>query len=177
MVVRSSPLHRSPVSSQTDPGSKMAPSTLVIGYGNTLRGDDGVGYRIAEAVMEWDLPTVRVLACHQLTPELAEAIAQVERVVFVDAAIADLGASPQVTLEPLTLEGGETFTTHSATPSALLALTQWLYQVTPDAFQLTVPALDFDLGETFSPTTSLGQTLALEKLQFLLAGEGSVPEV
>jgi hydrogenase maturation protease len=26
---------------------------LVIGYGNTLRGDDGVGYQIAETVADW----------------------------------------------------------------------------------------------------------------------------
>jgi len=32
---------------------------LIIGYGNTLRGDDGAGPRVAEAVAGWGLPNVR----------------------------------------------------------------------------------------------------------------------
>ncbi|HEY9173382.1 MAG TPA: hydrogenase maturation protease, partial [Verrucomicrobiae bacterium] len=53
---------------------------LVIGYGNTLRRDDGIGPKVAEAVAELNLPGVRSLACPQLTPELAEPIAHAKRV-------------------------------------------------------------------------------------------------
>ena len=42
---------------------------LVIGYGNTLRGDDGVGPRVAVAVEDLQLPGVRTLVCQLLTPE------------------------------------------------------------------------------------------------------------
>ncbi len=41
---------------------------LVIGYGNTLRSDDGAGKRVAELVAEWQLLNVRSLLVHQLTP-------------------------------------------------------------------------------------------------------------
>ena len=34
---------------------------LVVGYGNTLRGDDGVGPRVAEAIGKRQLPGVRTL--------------------------------------------------------------------------------------------------------------------
>ena len=60
---------------------------LVIGYGNELRGDDGAGPSVGRAVASWHLPGVRTLAVHQLTPELAEDLAQTKRVVFVDAAV------------------------------------------------------------------------------------------
>jgi hydrogenase maturation protease len=43
---------------------------LVIGYGNELRSDDGVGPRVARAVAEWRLPGVEAIAVHQLTLEL-----------------------------------------------------------------------------------------------------------
>lgn len=59
--------------------------TLVIGFGNTLRGDDGVGPLVAEQVDTWNLRNVRSLSVHQLTPELAADIAQVETVFFIDA--------------------------------------------------------------------------------------------
>jgi hydrogenase maturation protease len=61
--------------------------TLVIGYGNTLRGDDGVGSLVAEQVATWSLPDVRSHSIHQLTPELAAEIAQAEQIFFIDASI------------------------------------------------------------------------------------------
>ncbi|PPT05423.1 NADH-reducing hydrogenase maturation factor [Geitlerinema sp. FC II] len=60
---------------------------LVIGYGNSLRGDDGIGRAIAEQVASWNLPHVRSLSLHQLTPELAEELSRVDRAVFIDACI------------------------------------------------------------------------------------------
>ena len=48
---------------------------LVIGYGNTLRGDDAVGPRAAAAVHGGGLPGVDALAVAQLTPVLAEPLA------------------------------------------------------------------------------------------------------
>jgi hypothetical protein len=45
---------------------------LVIGYGNSLRRDDGVGPRVAEAVEALQLPGVRTLTCQLLTPEFAD---------------------------------------------------------------------------------------------------------
>ena len=56
--------------------------TLVIGYGNELRQDDGVGPRAALLMARLGL---QAMAVHQLTPELVERISQVEQVVFVDA--------------------------------------------------------------------------------------------
>ena len=60
---------------------------MVIGYGNTLRGDDGVGPRVAEAVAALALPGVRTLVCAQLSPEHADPVAQARTVIFVDAAV------------------------------------------------------------------------------------------
>ena len=66
---------------------------LVLACGNTLRGDDGVGWAIA-ALLEDDpaLEDVEVVASHQLTPEMAEPISRTETVVFVDcSAVAGAG--------------------------------------------------------------------------------------
>jgi len=57
--------------------------SLVIGIGNPLRGDDGIGWRLAAL-----MPARAGLAVRcrqQLTPELAEELASVERVLFLDA--------------------------------------------------------------------------------------------
>jgi Ni,Fe-hydrogenase maturation factor len=62
----------------------------VIGYGNTLRTDDGVGPYVATAVASWGLPGVVSVGVHQLTPELSELLASAELAVFVDARLATL---------------------------------------------------------------------------------------
>ena len=68
----------------------MTRQALVIGYGNTLRGDDAVGQVVARALAgEAAIEGVEVIACHQLMPELAECIDAADLVVFIDAA-ADL---------------------------------------------------------------------------------------
>ncbi|WP_036530906.1 hydrogenase maturation protease [Neosynechococcus sphagnicola] len=137
------------------------PQILVIGYGNTLRGDDGIGYQVAEAVAAWQRPHLRSLPVHQLLPELAAAIADVDVVVFIDAAIVSHPSSPHITVESLIAARDATFRTHLITPQFLLGLSQRLYGAAPTAYLLTIPAIDFALGTTLSPLACRGKALAL----------------
>jgi hydrogenase maturation protease len=138
---------------------------LVIGYGNTLRGDDGVGYQIAETVTEWQIPRVRSIAVHQLLPELAAAIADVDIVMFIDA-IAVINSLPaNINITRLAPDPEATFSTHVITPQLLLSLAQRLYGKTPDTYLLTIPAVDFTLGNTLSLLTITGQDLVLNCLK------------
>ena len=66
---------------------------LVIGYGNELRRDDGLGPRVAASLAG---PGVRALAVRQLTPELAEEVATARLVVFVDARVNPPAATVEV---------------------------------------------------------------------------------
>lgn len=145
---------------------------LVIGYGNTLRGDDGVGYQVAEAVAEWQLPGVRSRAVHQLLPELAEAMAEVKTVVFVDAVVGNdsvaLSTPLEIKIQPVRAKKEASLRSHLFSPEILLILTKQLYGVTPKAYLLTIPAFDFSLGTTLSWGASTGKHLALEELKSLL---------
>src|SRR2546421_12899232 len=62
-------------------------SPLVIGYGNPLRTDDGVGWQVAQQLATDLADDVDVIGTHQLTPELAEPISRAGLVVFVDAGV------------------------------------------------------------------------------------------
>lgn len=80
---------------------------LVIGIGNRLRSDDGVGPRLAEEVEAWGLSGVESMAVQQLSPELAPRLAACERVLFIDAWLVDwVGAAAATAplLEPLVAE-------------------------------------------------------------------------
>src|ERR1700730_10395204 len=59
---------------------------VVIGYGNTLCGDDGIGPNVAETLSgEIKDGSVDFYAVRQLTPELSEAISRADAVIFIDA--------------------------------------------------------------------------------------------
>jgi hydrogenase maturation protease len=134
--------------------------TLVIGYGNSLRGDDGVGPLVAEQVAAWSLPDVRSLSVHQLTPELAAEIAQAEVVYFVDACV---GRS-QASIEPIEPVEVTSRIDHLWSPSVLLHLAQTLYDADPAAYQILIPAIQFDYGETLSEIARDGADWAIAKL-------------
>jgi hydrogenase maturation protease len=148
--------------------STVLPKILVIGYGNTLRGDDGVGYLVAETVAGWQVPTLRSLAVHQLLPELAEVMAEVDIVIFVDAIRIGDPTSAKIAFEPLSTEGDATIGTHRFSPQSLLSLSQQLYNANPVAYLLTIPAIDFTLGNPLSAIACLGKEAALDYLKSFL---------
>ncbi len=62
-------------------------SALLIGIGNTLRGDDGVGIRVAERARA-RFPHLTVLCVQGLSPELADTVAPFDLLLIVDACVA-----------------------------------------------------------------------------------------
>ena len=64
---------------------------LVIGYGNALRADDGVGWHAAGLLADDPrLVGATVMALHQLAPELALDLSAATLAVLVDASTATL---------------------------------------------------------------------------------------
>lgn len=137
---------------------------LIIGYGNTLRGDDGVGPRVAEAVEKLQLPNVRTLICQQLSPEHADPISRAETVVFVDAAV---DAPQGVLLRPLEPGANSQIMAHAADPRTMLALARDVFGHTPKAWWLTIPAVKLAFGEELSPEAQRGLDEAVETVQSL----------
>lgn len=138
---------------------------LIIGYGNELRRDDGVGPRVAEAVAAWRRPGLRTLVCHQLAPELAEVIAQARAVIFVDAALSSGESTVQARpVEPLPTRSA---LAHAGEPRGLLALARDVFGQCPPAWVIAVPALDFGFGEQLSPLAAAGVPRALERIRCL----------
>jgi hydrogenase maturation protease len=145
--------------------SSQAVSLLVIGYGNTLRRDDGVGPKVAEAVAELNLPCVSAMACPQLTPELAEPISQAERVVFVDAAV---DSPREVQLRELKPAESSQIMAHAAGPSTMLALARDVFGRSPEGWWLTIPVDDLGFGEELSTLAKAGFETALAKIRDLV---------
>jgi len=138
--------------------------TLIIGYGNPLRSDDGFGWHagglLAQALAGQD---AEVITCHQLTPELAEPLSQSSRAVFIDAdAQGTPGEIRRRAVRP-EIPASSTFT-HSCTPSGLLASAERLYGHRPQAVVITVSAQSFAFGDTLSPVVSAALTEVVDQV-------------
>jgi hydrogenase maturation protease len=134
---------------------------LVIGYGNTLRSDDGVGPRVAEEVERLNLPGVRTLVCQMLTPELADQISKARVAVFVDAAV---DAPNEVQLRKLEPNETSQLMAHAADPRTMLALARDVFGHAPEAWWLTIPALSLEFSETLTPAAQHGMNNAVGRI-------------
>jgi hydrogenase maturation protease len=135
---------------------------LVVGYGNTLRSDDGVGPRAADAIETLALPGVRSLVCPLLAPELAATVAQAHTVVFVDATV---DAPREVQLRKLHPAAASQVMAHAANPATILALARDVYGSKPEAWLLTIPVENLALGEQLSPLAQSGLDFAVQWLE------------
>ncbi len=141
--------------------------TLIIGFGNVYRQDDGVGEVVVKTVHEriygqpwppeedgYDLlgRQVDALLLHQLVPDLAETMAEYDQVIFVDAHVESLPEPVrEQEIQPLYKPG---VITHQLQPSSLLALTEDLYHAHPRCFLFSIRGHWFDFGEGLSPETA-----------------------
>jgi len=150
--------------------------TLIFGYGNLDRQDDGVAWHILVALRRFlalsdpdtiddeilirsDLSTVFQL---QLTPELAEELTAFDRVCFIDA---HTGAVPEeIHIEKISPTFQHSPLTHHLTPQSLLSIMQSLYKKEPDALLISVRGYEFEFSQSLSSRTSRLVPEAVEKI-------------
>jgi hydrogenase maturation protease len=134
--------------------SRSVSEILVIGFGNTLRRDDGAGLILAEAlVADWLAQgiAVELLTTTQLLPELAASIGKenVNAVVFVDATVQNTQSAIQIV--QIGLDSTSPSLGHHLDPATLLVYAALLYGRTPLAWLVSIPGRAFEHGQNFSP--------------------------
>ncbi|MBZ5721449.1 MAG: hydrogenase maturation protease [Acidobacteriia bacterium] len=128
---------------------------LILGYGNPLRSDDGLGWRAAEELSRTlSSADVDILARHQLTPELAGPLSQAATVFFIDASRE--GEPGELSCVPVTPQASGAGFSHQLSPAAVLALSQLLFGTSPRAFLVSLCGQNFDHGENLSPPVAAG---------------------
>ena len=153
----------------------MHSARLVIGYGNPLRADDGLGWVVAQRLRS-DLAGDRfegdvvVLAEHQLTPELAEPISRARLVVFVDAR--ERGHPGRIDCRTVSPTGGESLTfSHDVDPQSLVQMARLLYGACPTAVVVAVVGEAFGYGTALSPVVQAAIPGVIQRIRELLVDE------
>jgi hydrogenase maturation protease len=145
------------------------PDVLVIGIGNSARGDDGVGPAVVARLDR----TSSTLAVHQLLPELAPRLAECTRVVFVDAEVGPPPGTVSVRrLEPIgpgrRSTPGSLLLGHALSPEHLIALTFSLFRRAPEAWLVSIGARRFE-DDTLSEDVLPAVDVAVERVRTLLS--------
>jgi hydrogenase maturation protease len=148
---------------------------LVVGYGNSLCTDDGVGWAVARRLArDPRLAGVDVRAEHQLTPELAIDASGASLVVLVDAAVDVEPGEVRVRTLDASLRSASAWTHHIG-PEGLIALTRELWGRSPQVVVVSIGAASLELGDGLSPVAEAVVPRAVDVVAALVEAHGRVP--
>jgi hydrogenase maturation protease len=136
--------------------------TLVIGYGNPGRMDDGLGPAAAAAIAKLDLGGVTTTDNYQLVIEDAIDVAEHDVVWFVDATREGEGPCA---IERIAPAFDVTFTSHVVSPQTILAIAAQQFGKMPDAFLVSIRGYEFDLAETLTERARENLALAVSHMR------------
>ena len=155
--------------------------TLIIGYGNRDREDDGAGWHMLNHIANKlnlvtpELPGdiavsadghLKLLYLFQLLPEMAEDLSEFERVIFMDAHNSD--QLPEIILEPFSAKSTHSAFTHHLPPEELLAITQTIGKHVPEAWLASVHGHSFRFTRELSNQTTANVVTVAQKVLDML---------
>jgi hydrogenase maturation protease len=122
--------------------------TLIYGYGNPGRRDDGLGPMLIDKIEKWvkenNITDIAVDSNYQLNIEDAYTIRNYDIVIFVDASVEDIEHFIIDRVEP---DSKVAFNTHSVSPGFVLELCRKFYKKYPETFLVHIKGYEFELQE------------------------------
>jgi hydrogenase maturation protease len=150
------------------------PRILIIGYGNSLRGDDALGCIVAERLeRRVDRSQVRVLTLHQLTPDLAEPVSKVNLAIFIDAC-ADRPAGEVDCRNVVAENQASRSFDHHASPEQILALSKSLYAQVPESCVFSVGGESWGFDMPLSPAVQAAIPRVIDSIENVIAARTSI---
>ena len=134
----------------SNPSSHIPSKILILGVGNILMSDDGIGSYICSQIDAMHLPGVTTHIVHQLHVELIEDLLNYDSVIIADASIKE----KEVEFFPLQPDKTQTLSSsHHLNANMLNTLFQKVYGKTTPIFLCAVRGDYFEMGEIFSVQT------------------------
>jgi hydrogenase maturation protease len=113
---------------------------LLIGYGNPIRGDDGLGPAIADFFEKKKIAGLTIDSDYQLTVEDSSQVAENDIVIFADAS---LDCSEPFSFKPVLAKEGSNISTHSVEPCDVMFLAEKLFSAKTKGYVLGIRGYDF----------------------------------
>ncbi len=127
--------------------SKEVKKFFVVGIGNPLRCDDGLGSLIAGVISKRKIPGVKVITSLQLNLELLEEAVGYLKILIIDASVTGEG----IVFKKIQSPGNALqSSSHHLSPELFLAMGKELYDKDLSLYLCSIRGQNFDLGDTFS---------------------------
>ncbi len=141
--------------------------TLLYGYGNPGRMDDGLGTSFVEDFQRWieqeDIKNIHTDSNYQLNIEDAEKISAYESVIFVDASKEPIEQFSFTKVDAA--KARVEFTMHAVSPAYVLYLCKDLFQKSPETYLLHIKGFEWDFKETLTPKAQENKNAAMQFLK------------
>ena len=119
----------------------------IVGVGNTIRADDGIGRYICLAIEQMEVPGITTMIVQQLDAELVEDLLPFDHVLITDASL----KGSEVELYELFPDNAFPLSSsHHVNAAMLGALSQKIYDKKLSLFICAVRGYDFGIGEKLS---------------------------
>jgi len=141
--------------------------TIILGFGNPDRGDDGVAWHVLTGIARHFDKTLILdafVACTlklseqtylwfnlQLIPEVAEELATYQNAIFIDAHTAEI--NKEIKIFPIEPEFQNSPFTHHLTAASCLSLAKTLYGQYPQSILVSIRGYDFGFSRVLSKKT------------------------
>jgi len=134
-------------------------NVLVVGIGNTLRCDDGVGPYVADCIEAKGIHRVKVWVTQQLHVEDLEGMLAFDRVILVDAS----EAGPPVDFRRVeSIKGQSLASSHHLSAETFVTLAESIYHKALFMQLCSIRGHRFEVGDKITPTVEACAKQAVE---------------
>ena len=141
---------------------------MIVGIGNTIRSDDGVGAYVVSEIGKQHIPGVEIRLAQQLNLEFLEEAIEFEKILLVDAAFSDEG----LVFRKILSDGDQpVISSHHLSPELFLYLAKRIYHKDLDLYLCSIGGKSFGLGEQFSDFVTLLAKKAVSEICAFLKGK------
>lgn len=142
-------------------------TTLIYGYGNPGRQDDGLANELIEKIelakKQGDFKNIDTDSNYQLNIEDAEIVSNYERVIFVDASVEEIQDIAFTKVKPS--DAKVEFSMHAVSPSFVVDLCRKMYEKEPEVFLLHIKGYEWDFMEELTENARINLDKAYSLLK------------
>ncbi|MDP4262812.1 MAG: hydrogenase maturation protease [Bacteroidota bacterium] len=135
----------------------------VVGIGNTLRGDDGIGAYICLQIDGWNMEGVTTFVTQQLHTGLIDDLLPFDFIILADAAV----TGGPVVFYPLKKDESQPVSSsHHINANLLVSLAQRLHGKELPVMICAVKGENFDMGNQLSPSAVTNANRAINIIRY-----------
>lgn len=113
----------------------------IIGYGNSLRGEDAFGLDVIKELQKLQLKETKLLSAHQLTPEMTLELQDADEILFIDSCHDEKN---QYSLACSLVEQSSLNLSHHISPKTVIYMLKNLYAKNPDFYIYSMMSSSFE---------------------------------